>query len=52
MRAVRVQAKPLLTVQVSRETAMRVVAASKRIDQSIAAWLRLAIVEKLERDES
>jgi hypothetical protein len=40
----------LLQVRVQRATARRVAEAAKRIDQPVAAWLRLAIVEKLDRD--
>ena len=40
----------LLSVRVQRDTARRVAAAAKRIDQPVAAWLRMAIIEKLQRD--
>jgi hypothetical protein len=40
----------LLQVRVQRATARRVTEAARQIDQPVAAWLRLAIVEKLERD--
>jgi hypothetical protein len=39
-------------VLVQRRTAQRIDAAAKRVDQSRSAWLRLAIIEKLDRDGS
>jgi predicted transcriptional regulator len=40
----------LLKTTVSPDLAQRVSQAAKAIDQTTAAWLRLAIVEKLEWD--
>lgn len=39
-----------LQVLVRHDTRDRVDAAARRIDQPRSAWLRLAIIEKLERD--
>lgn len=39
-----------LATRVQRETQARVFDAAKRADQPVAAWLRMAIMEKLERD--
>jgi hypothetical protein len=40
----------LLAVRVRPETAQRVWREAKRIDQPVSAWLRMAIMEKLDRD--
>jgi hypothetical protein len=39
-------------VLVQRRTARRINAAASAVDQSRSAWLRLAIIEKLDRDGS
>jgi predicted transcriptional regulator len=40
----------LISTRVRSETAKRVNEAAKRADQPVSAWLRMAIMEKLERD--
>jgi hypothetical protein len=40
----------LLQVRVQRDTARKVAAAARRVDQPVSAWLRMAIIEKLNRD--
>ena len=41
---------PLLQARVQSGTYARVMRAAKLIDQPAAAWLRMAVMEKLERD--
>jgi hypothetical protein len=40
----------LLQTNVQKDTADRVWVAASKVDQPIAAWLRMAIIEKLDRD--
>lgn len=40
----------MLATRVRRETAQRVADAAKRIDQPMSGWVRIAIIEKLDRD--
>jgi hypothetical protein len=37
-------------IAVSRDLKLRLEAAARRMEQPVAAWVRLAIIEKLERD--
>jgi hypothetical protein len=41
---------PILSTRVQTGTAVKVSRAAKAIDQPVAAWLRIAIMEKLTRD--
>jgi predicted transcriptional regulator len=41
-----------IQVQVMRETVKRMDEAARSIDQPRSAWLRMAIIEKLQRDTS
>ena len=43
---------PMLVTRVKRDTKQRVADAAARADQPISAWLRMAIMEKLDRDEA
>lgn len=45
-------AQTLISLQVRRDTHQRVADAAKQADQPMAAWVRIAIMEKLERDEA
>lgn len=44
--------QPELHLTVSRDLHRRVAEAAKRIEQPMTGWIRMAIIEKLERDES
>lgn len=44
------QSMPQLHVRVSSTLFERVVAAAKKAEQPITGWVRMAIVEKLQRD--
>lgn len=48
--ATTIPSEPAIAARVSRETWERVAAAAKRMDQPVSAWLRMAVMEKLERD--
>jgi len=41
---------PRLNITISRRLNERLLAAARRLDQSVAAYVRLALVEKLDRD--
>jgi len=43
---------PILKTTVSTDLARRVAQAARRIDQPVAAYVRMALTEKLDRDSS